>query len=85
MIFSSLSLEHNFSLVGLKYSLKFMATKSFTSSSIKIFKQSFKQSSRFLNSSPEVINNSKINQLRTICSEYKIMNLLFVDFIVSHL
>ena len=34
----SFSLENNFSLVDLKYSLKFMATKSFTSSSGKVFK-----------------------------------------------
>ena len=35
--FSSHSSEYNYFLVDLKYSLKFMATKSFTSSSVKIF------------------------------------------------
>ena len=34
----SFSLENNFSLVDLRYSLKFMAKKSFTSSSGKVFK-----------------------------------------------
>ena len=34
---SSVSLEYNFSLADLKYSLKFLATKSFTSLSLKIF------------------------------------------------
>ena len=33
----SFSLENNFSLVDLKYSPKFMTTKSFPSSSVKIF------------------------------------------------
>ena len=36
--YSSFNLEDSFSLADLKYSLKFMATKSLASSSVRIFK-----------------------------------------------